>query len=55
LLNQKALKHWVLFEIEFDEKAPAKRADREERLRSPKGLERITNKPAAQLGKEVNR
>jgi hypothetical protein len=24
LLDQKALNHWVLFEIEFDEKAPAK-------------------------------
>lgn len=29
LLNQQHLKHWVLFRLEFDEKAPGKGADRE--------------------------
>jgi hypothetical protein len=34
---------------------PRYRAGREEHLRSLKGPDRITNKPAAQPGKEVNR
>ncbi len=29
LLNQQHFKHWVLFRLEFDEKAPGKGADRE--------------------------
>ena len=38
LLDQKHFKHWVLFKLEFDEKAPGKGADREDHLNSLNGL-----------------